>query len=130
MSTLDKDDANLIAIKIRLLEQVKDIDVELRSRAARRELIALKALIPDWESELRHSYYEGFHTGVTWTAEHRPGGPFILEKCLDHERFYRKDISREEFNARAVLSEHEHREWMRGWDDGKKHQDKLRGLFS
>jgi hypothetical protein len=128
MSTLDKDDEHLIATKIRLLEQVKDIDAELISRAKKREFEGLKQMIPEWDLSLECAYLDGFRTGVTWTRNYRPGGPWVQQPCPEGCSFFRKDMTRDQFNAYAALSQAKHDRWMAGWDEGKRHQDRLKEM--
>lgn len=55
------------------------------------------------------SYADGFKTGVEWTWNHVPGGPWI---CQDR---YATGWFRDYCDATAKNNE----AWMRGWHDGR-----------
>lgn len=102
------------------------IDTELRVRRQRRESEKNRSLVPEWDQLLKLSYFEGYHTGVTWKDSYTPGGPMVWAPC-EARQFHRTDMTHEQFNARAVLSKVQHEEWMRGFHDGRNYRDELKG---
>jgi len=59
----------------------------------------------------RNYYQDGYETGIDWTADYRPGGPY---RCTDDRRCP-DAVKRDKANSK---------EWFRGFDDGVAAQNK------
>lgn len=124
MSIDYKTDKDLLADQEELRKASLLIDTELRFRRQKRELEKNRSLVPEWDQLLKLSYFEGYHTGVTWKNNYTPGGPMVWAPC-EARQFHRNDMTHEQFNARAVLSKTQHEEWMRGFHEGRDYCDQL-----
>jgi ribosome modulation factor len=61
------------------------------------------------------SYKEGFEAGVTWDSKWTPGGPFHYSaSVMDRDS---------DWIAHCEATCENHREWMRGWREGKSVKD-------
>ena len=123
---LGQSDEFLLVLKESCLSQIADIDRELANREKERKEVKFKKLLPHWEDLVRLSFLEGYHTGVTWEFDYVPGGPSIQAPCQAYQ-FHRTDMTHEEFNARAALSQVQHVQWMRGFHEGRNYRDGLKG---
>lgn len=69
--------------------------------------VELESVIPENVLRLLARFNEGFETGVSWTATHVPGGPWI----------YSGQDTEGRQQSRA-----EHQAWMAGWREGCRHR--------
>jgi hypothetical protein len=67
-------------------------------------------IIPVDMYKLEDSYNNGFATGINWTKNYVPGGPF---------KFGAGEYESDRHKAIAAQTQGEHDAWMQGWHDGK-----------
>ena len=69
--------------------------------------------IPDYDSEVKKSFDEGFKTGLTWRDgwKHRPGGPWVYSASNNDNPHWRQQ---------ARLSKDKNKAWLSGWEAGIK----------
>lgn len=126
MNLSSKSDEDLVELKRAYRESIREVEAVQRTRELEKEAAKNKSLVPEWDSMLKLSFLEGYHAGVTWELDYVPGGPSIQAPCQAYQ-FHRTDMTHEEFNARAALSQVQHAQWMRGFHEGRDYRDELKG---
>jgi len=59
------------------------------------------------------AYQDGYLTGLFWTDNYRPGGPWIMTS---------RHNDKPDFIERCEQSKQENKEWLEGFDNGLKEQ--------
>jgi len=126
--SLDAADVALTHAVRALWEKSKVEDAARRERstqmvsATRRRFGPFPGSQPEGILTAKASYDAGYETGRRWTENYTPGGPYWQRAST-----YPGPTAAahpDEYRAYCEATEENHREWMRGWHDGKAERDR------
>jgi hypothetical protein len=66
--------------------------------------------------ELNSNYIDGYHTGLKWKDNYRPGGPYVMTTSSRNDK--------PEFVERCRQSLQDNKDWLAGFDRGLADQSK------